>query len=193
MRDMVLKNQVLLFKEKVRMTGGRHRVVVIGGGFGGINVTRALAGADVDVTVLNRTNHHLFQPLLYQVAAGILPEGLIAPALRNVIRKQANARTLLADVQDLDVPGRVVSAVAPDGRQLALPYDTLVVASGAADSYFGNEEWAEFAPGLKDPRRRTPPAQPHPQCLRDGRAGHLPGRTGRISDLRGDRSRPDRG
>ncbi len=149
MRDMVLKNQVLLFREKMRMTGGRHRVVVVGGGFGGINVTRALARADVDVTVVDRTNHHLFQPLLYQVAAGILSEGLIAPALRNVLRKQANARTLLADVQDLDVPGRVVSAVAPDGRQLALPYDTLVVASGAADAYFGHEEWAEFAPGMK--------------------------------------------
>ena len=149
MRDMVLKDQVLLFRGKVRMTGGRHRVVVVGGGFGGINVTRALAGADVDVTVIDRTNHHLFQPLLYQVAAGILPEGLIAPALRNVIRKQANARTLLADVQDLDVPGRVVCAVAPDGQPLVLPYDTLVVASGAADAYFGHEEWAEFAPGMK--------------------------------------------
>jgi NADH dehydrogenase len=146
---MVLKNQVLLFREKMRMTGGRHQVVVVGGGFGGINVTRALARADVDVTVVDRTNHHLFQPLLYQVAAGILSEGLIAPALRNVIRKQANVRTLLADVQHLDVPGRVVSAVAPDGRQLALPYDTLVVASGAADAYFGHEEWAQFAPGMK--------------------------------------------
>jgi NADH:ubiquinone reductase (H+-translocating) len=146
---MVLKSQVLLCREKMRMTGSRHRVVIVGGGFGGINVTRALTGADADVTVVDRTNHHLFQPLLYQVAAGILPEGLIAPALRNVIRKQANARTLLASVEDLDVPGRIVSAVAPDGRPLALPYDTLVVASGAADAYFGHEEWAEFAPGLK--------------------------------------------
>jgi NADH:ubiquinone reductase (H+-translocating) len=131
------------------MTSRRHRVVVVGGGFGGINVTHALARADVDVTIVDRTNHHLFQPLLYQVAAGILPEGLIAPALRNVIRKQANARTLLADVKDLDVHGRVVSAVAPDGRKLALPYDTLVVAGGATDAYFGHEEWAEFAPGMK--------------------------------------------
>jgi NADH dehydrogenase len=131
------------------MTSRRHRVVVVGGGFGGINVTHALARADVDVTIVDRTNHHLFQPLLYQVAAGILPEGLIAPALRNVIRKQANARTLLADVKDLDVHGRMVSAVAPDGRKLALPYDTLVVAGGATDAYFGHEEWAEFAPGMK--------------------------------------------
>jgi NADH dehydrogenase len=132
-----------------RMTGRRHRVVVVGGGFGGINVTQALARAEVDVTVVDRTNHHLFQPLLYQVATGILSEGLIAPALRSVIRKQANARTFLADVQDLDVDGRVVSAVAPNGQQLTLPYDTLVVASGAADAYFGHEEWAQYAPGMK--------------------------------------------
>ena len=131
------------------MMAQRHRVVVVGGGFGGINVTHALARADVEVTIIDRTNHHLFQPLLYQVATGILPEGLIAPALRNVIRKQANARTLLADVKDLDVRGRLVSAVAPDGRKLTLPYDTLVIAGGATDAYFGHDEWAEFAPGMK--------------------------------------------
>jgi len=131
------------------VTGQRHRVVVVGGGFGGINVTHALARADVEVTLVDRTNHHLFQPLLYQVAAGILPEGLIAPALRSVIRKQANARTLLADVTDLDVNGRVVCALAPDGAELTLRYDTLVVASGATDAYFGHDEWAEFAPGMK--------------------------------------------
>jgi NADH dehydrogenase len=73
------------------MGSQRHRVVVIGGGFGGLGVTKALAGADVDVTVVDRTNYHLFQPLLYQVAAGILPEGLIAPAIRSVIGDQANA------------------------------------------------------------------------------------------------------
>ncbi len=131
------------------MTGRRHRVVVVGGGFGGINVTRALARAKVDVTVVDRTNHHLFQPLLYQVATGILAEGLIAPALRHVIRKQANAQTLLADVQAVDVNGREVSAVAPDGRKLTLCYDTLVVAGGATDAYFGHDQWAEFAPGMK--------------------------------------------
>ena len=131
------------------MTGRRHRVIVVGGGFGGINVTHALDRADVDVTIVDRTNHHLFQPLLYQVAAGILADGLIAPALRSVLRKQANARTLLADVKDLDVNGRIVSAVAPDGRKLALPYDTLVVASGATDTYFGHGDWAEYAPGMK--------------------------------------------
>ena len=78
------------------MPEARHQVVVVGGGFGGLNVTRALAGADVDVTLVDRTNHHLFQPLLYQVATGILPDGLIAPALRGVLKDQANARALLA-------------------------------------------------------------------------------------------------
>jgi len=126
-----------------------HRVVVVGGGFGGLNVVRALAHAEVDVTVVDRTNHHLFQPLLYQVAAGILPPGLIAPALRSVIKKQGNARALLADVHDLDLDRRVVHAAAPDGRPLELPYDSLVVAAGATHSYFGRDDFAEYAPGMK--------------------------------------------
>jgi NADH dehydrogenase len=123
--------------------------VVVGGGFGGLNVVRALAHADVDVTVVDRTNHHLFQPLLYQVAAGILPPGLIAPALRSVIKKQGNARALLADVHDLDLDRRVVHAEGPDGRPLELPYDSLVVAAGATHSYFGRDDFAEYAPGMK--------------------------------------------
>ena len=131
------------------MSEGRHRVVVVGGGFGGVRATRALARAEVDITIVDRTNHHLFQPLLYQVATGILPDGLIAPALRSVVRKQANARVVLAEAERLDLDGRVVHAVAPDGRPLALPYDTLVVAAGGADTYFGHEEWEVFAPGLK--------------------------------------------
>jgi NADH:ubiquinone reductase (H+-translocating) len=130
-------------------TGGLHRVVVVGGGFGGLNAVRALEHADVDVTVVDRTNHHLFQPLLYQVAAGILPPGLIAPSLRSVISKQRNARALLARVRDLDLERRVVQAEGPDGRMLELPYDTLVVAAGATHSYFGRDEWAELAPGMK--------------------------------------------
>ena len=131
------------------MNEGRHQVVVVGGGFAGIRVTQALARSDADITIVDRTNHHLFQPLLYQVATGILPDGLIAPALRSVVRKQANARVVLAEVPRLDLDGRVVHAVAPDGRKLALPYDTLVVAAGCADAYFGHDEWAVFAPGLK--------------------------------------------
>jgi NADH dehydrogenase len=126
-----------------------ERVVVVGGGFGGLNATRALASADVDVTVVDRTNHHLFQPLLYQVAAGILPPGLIAPALRGVIKKQRNARALLADVYELDLKNKIVRSYAPDGREVDLPYDTLVVAAGATHSYFGKDHLAEFAPGMK--------------------------------------------
>jgi NADH dehydrogenase len=128
---------------------GRHRVVVVGGGFGGLNAVRELQRADVDVTVIDRTNHHLFQPLLYQVAAGIMPPGLIAPALRSVIKKQGNARALLGEVVDIDLDGRVVHATAPDGRAMQLPYETLVVAGGATHSYFGRNEFAEFAPGMK--------------------------------------------
>src|SRR5690348_13231465 len=105
----------------------RHRVVVVGGGFGGLNATRGLDGADVEVTVVDRTNHHLFQPLLYQVAAGILPPGLIAPALRSIIKKQDNARAVLAEVMSIDLAKREVCTEAPDGRPLNLTYDTLVV------------------------------------------------------------------
>jgi NADH dehydrogenase len=131
------------------MTADRHRVVVVGSGFGGLTVTRALAHADVDVTVVDRTNHHLFQPLLYQVAAGILPPGLIAPAIRAIVQKQANARALLAEVHDIDLDQRVVSAGGPDGRPIELHYDSLVVAAGATHSYFGNDKFAEYAPGMK--------------------------------------------
>ncbi len=127
----------------------RHRVVVVGGGFGGLNVARELKHAPVDVTVVDRTNHHLFQPLLYQVAAGLLSPGLIAPALRSVISNQPNARALLAEVRDLDLDQRIVCAEAPDGRTLELPYDTLVVAAGATHSYFGRDEFARYAPGMK--------------------------------------------
>jgi len=122
---------------------------VVGGGFGGLNVARALEKSPVDVTIVDRTNHHLFQPLLYQVATGILPPGLIAPPLRSVIKKQKNARALLAEVRELDLENKVVRAEGPDGRAVNLPYDTLVVAAGAGHSYFGKDHFAEFAPGMK--------------------------------------------
>lgn len=128
---------------------GRHKVVIVGGGFGGVQAAKALKGADVDVTVVDRTNHHLFQPLLYQVATGILSPGLIAPALRRVLKKQRNIRTLLAEVGDIDLEAKVVQAAAPDGQHIELPYDTLVVAAGATHAYFGHPEWAEHAPGMK--------------------------------------------
>jgi NADH dehydrogenase len=129
--------------------GRRPKVVVIGGGFGGVNATRQLAKADVDLTIVDRTNHHLFQPLLYQVATGIMPEGLIAPAIRRVVRGQANAKVVLGEVTDLDLDKRQVAVASPDGATMELPYDTLVVAAGATHAYFGHDEWAAYAPGMK--------------------------------------------
>ena len=129
--------------------GHRTRVVVIGGGFGGVRAAKALGHADLDVTLIDRTNHHLFQPLLYQVATGILSPGLIAPALRRVVKKQRNTRTLLAEVVDIDVERKTVRAATPTEQELDLPYDYLVVAGGATHAYFGHPEWAEHAPGMK--------------------------------------------
>lgn len=128
----------------------RHRVVIIGGGFGGINAAHALAKANVDVTLVDHTNHHLFQPLLYQVAAGILPEGLIAPAIRRVVGKQRNCQVVWAKVVDIDPDNKVLTTKQGDSSELRLPFDSLVLAAGATHSYFGNEEkFAQYAPGMK--------------------------------------------
>jgi NADH dehydrogenase len=127
----------------------RHRVLIVGGGFGGLQAAKALRRAPVDVTLVDRANHHLFQPLLYQVSTGILDEGEIAPPLRGVLRRQRNARVLMAEVTAFDLEAREVGAVAPDGGELTLGYDSLIVAAGATHSYFGREEWAPLAPGLK--------------------------------------------
>jgi NADH:ubiquinone reductase (H+-translocating) len=129
--------------------GRRTKVVIVGGGFGGVRAAKALRHADVDITLVDRTNHHLFQPLLYQVATGILSPGLIAPALRRVAKKQCNIRTLLAEVYDIDLQGKVVQARGPNGQPIHMPYDYLVVAGGATHAYFGHDEWARFAPGMK--------------------------------------------
>jgi NADH:ubiquinone reductase (H+-translocating) len=127
----------------------RPHVVVVGGGFGGLNAVRALRNSPVDITLVDRTNHHLFQPLLYEVATGILPEGMIAPALRGILKRQQNVRTLLAEVTAIDVAASAVIACSPDGREQRLVYDQLIVAGGATHAYFGHSEWAEFAPGMK--------------------------------------------
>jgi NADH dehydrogenase len=108
-----------------------HRVLIIGGGFGGLAAAKALKRAPVEVTLVDRSNHHLFQPLLYQVATGLLTEGEIAPPLRGVLRRQDNARVLLADVTGFDLEQRTVAATAPDGEPLTLGYDSLIVAAGA--------------------------------------------------------------
>jgi NADH dehydrogenase len=125
-----------------------HRVVVVGSGFGGLFAAKALKDAPVEVTLIARTTHHLFQPLLYQVATGILSEGKIAPATREVLRKQDNARVLLGDVTAIDLKAKTVTSGLP-GRALVTPYDSLIVAAGVGQSYFGNDHFSEHAPGMK--------------------------------------------
>jgi NADH dehydrogenase len=126
----------------------RHRVVIIGAGFGGLFATRALRRAPVEVTVVDRTNHHLFQPLLYQVATGVLSEGDIAPPIREVLRNQRNARVLLGEVVDIDLGAREV-VLQTIGERTCIPYDSVIMAAGAAQSYFGHDEFAVDAPGMK--------------------------------------------
>jgi NADH:ubiquinone reductase (H+-translocating) len=127
---------------------GRHRVVVVGSGFGGLFGTKALRRSDVDVTMIARTTHHLFHPLLYQVATGILSEGEIAPPTREVLASQRNAQVLLGEVTGIDLEARTVTSHVL-GRETVTPYDSLLVAAGAGQSYFGNDRFAEHAPGMK--------------------------------------------
>ncbi|BBZ07892.1 NADH dehydrogenase [Mycolicibacterium doricum] len=126
----------------------RHKVVIIGSGFGGLNAAKTLKRADVDIKLIARTTHHLFQPLLYQVATGILSEGEIAPPTRVVLRKQKNVQVLLGDVTHIDMENRLVHSELL-GHHYATPYDSLVIAAGAGQSYFGNDHFAEWAPGMK--------------------------------------------
>ncbi|MDT5012232.1 MAG: hypothetical protein QOH57_3849 [Mycobacterium sp.] len=128
--------------------GTRKQVVVIGSGFGGLRSARALKRADVDVTLISRTTTHLFQPLLYQVATGILSEGEIAPTTRLVLRKQKNVRVLLGDVEDIDLQAKTVTSRLISMETVS-PFDYLVVAAGAQQSYFGNDQFATYAPGMK--------------------------------------------
>src|SRR6476659_4319876 len=124
--------------------GERHRIVIVGGGFGGLSAAQALRGADVDVTLIDRRNFHLFQPLLYQVATGGLSPANIAAPLRSVLRKQKNCKVILGEVTGFDVPGKAV--LVGDQR---VPFDSLIVAAGATNNYFGKPEWEANAPGLK--------------------------------------------
>jgi len=126
----------------------RHQVVIVGGGFGGLAAAKALRRAPVDVTVVDRQAHHLFQPLLYQVATGVLSEGNIAPPLRDVLRHQRNAEVVLGEVGDVDLERRMVTCSLLD-RSSELPYDSLIVAAGSGQSYFGHDEFAVYAPGMK--------------------------------------------
>jgi NADH:ubiquinone reductase (H+-translocating) len=126
----------------------RHQVVVIGSGFGGLTAVKKLKRADVDIKLIARTTHHLFQPLLYQVATGIISEGEIAPTTRVILRRQRNVQVLLGDVTHIDLARKVVVSDLL-GHTYDTPYDSLIIAAGAGQSYFGNDQFAEFAPGMK--------------------------------------------
>ncbi len=122
----------------------KPRVVIVGAGFGGLNAARALHDAPVQVTVIDRNNHHLFQPLLYQVATGVLSPAEISAPIRSVLSKQKNAEVLMGEVTGVDTQAKRVLL-----HDQSVPYDYLILATGARDSYFGHNDWAPFAPGLK--------------------------------------------
>jgi NADH dehydrogenase len=122
----------------------RPNVIIVGAGFGGLEAAKALRRAAADVTVIDRQNHHCFQPLLYEVATAALSPADVAWPIRHMLRKQANATVLMAEVRGVDTENRLVQA-----DSISLPYDRLVLATGATHSYFGHDEWAEVAPGLK--------------------------------------------
>jgi len=127
----------------------RRRVVIIGGGFAGLFAVRALRRAPVQVTLLDRAAHHLFQPLLYQCSTGILSEGKITAPLRDLLRRHRNAEFVLAEVTGIDAGRRAVLAVRPGGQNIEFGYDYLIVAAGVQQSYFGHDEFAQYAPGMK--------------------------------------------
>jgi NADH dehydrogenase len=129
-------------RESVPMV--KPRVVIVGAGFGGLNAARALHDAPVEVTVIDRNNHHLFQPLLYQVATGVLSPAEISAPIRSVLSKQKNAEVLMGEVTGVDTQAKLVLL-----HDQSVPYDYLILATGARDSYFGHNDWAQFAPGLK--------------------------------------------
>jgi NADH:quinone reductase (non-electrogenic) len=131
------------------MSHGRKRVLIVGGGFGGLFCARRLGRADVDVTVLDRAASHVFQPLLYQCATGTLSIGQISRSLREELARHRNVTTLLGEASDLDADARRVTARRPDDTTFTIDYDVLIIAAGMRQSYFGHEEFAQWAPGMK--------------------------------------------
>ncbi|MBW3590506.1 MAG: FAD-dependent oxidoreductase, partial [Actinobacteria bacterium] len=122
----------------------RPRVVIVGAGFGGLTAAKDLADAPVDVTIVDRRNHHVFQPLLYQVATAALNPSEVAAPIRRIFRDQANAEVFLAEGESIDTEQHKV--ILTDGE---IPYDYLILATGVTHSYFGNDQWSPYAPGLK--------------------------------------------
>src|SRR5262245_49429427 len=143
--DLALARALLHDVGEAGEMANNHRVIIVGGGFGGLRAARALKGAPVDVTLIDKRNFHLFQPLLYQVATGSLSPGEIASPLRSALGRQENTRVLLGDVVDIDPAAKTVRLA--DGA--VLEYDSLIVASGSQTSYYGHDEWQEWAPSLK--------------------------------------------
>ena len=129
----------------------KKQIVIIGGGFGGLRAARALRSSPVDVTLIDRRNFHLFQPLLYQVATGSLSPGEIAAPLRSVFSRQKNVRVLLGEV--VDVEPRAKRVILADGARF--PYDALIVAAGSQSSYYGHDDWRKWAPSLKSVEEAT--------------------------------------
>jgi NADH:ubiquinone reductase (H+-translocating) len=129
----------------------RHRVIVIGGGFAGLQAVRKLRRAPVEITLIDRRNFHLFQPLVYQVATGSLSAEEVAAPLRSVFRRSKNVHVVLGNITRLDLSGRhvVVDRLPNGGEPRELPYDSLIVAAGSSYSYFGHDEWRPFAPDIK--------------------------------------------
>jgi NADH dehydrogenase len=127
----------------------RGRVVIIGGGFGGLFAARALRDGPYSVTLVDRSPQHVFQPLLYQCATGILSEGQITAPLRRILRRHRNLRCITAQAIDVDAAGRTVTCLRPLGERMSIPYDHLIVAAGVSQSYFGHDEFAQYAPGMK--------------------------------------------
>src|SRR4029077_10167164 len=125
------------------------RVVIVGGGFGGLAAAKALRRAEAEVLLIDRTNHHLFQPLLYQVATSVLAPGQIGTPIRGVLGKQPNTKVLLGEVTAVNKEQRYVVASSADRREVKIPYDYLILATGVRHSYFGHDEFERFAPGLK--------------------------------------------
>jgi NADH:quinone reductase (non-electrogenic) len=136
-------------RENDIVPSGPQRVVVVGGGFGGLSAARRLRRVPVEVTLVDRRNFHLFQPLLYQVATGALSPGEIASPLRGILKRQSNTRVVMADVADVDLEAHELVLANAAGETTRLAYDTLIVAAGASHAYFGHDEWEPLAPGLK--------------------------------------------
>src|SRR5215468_3730409 len=131
------------------MTHQLPRVVIVGAGFGGLNAAKALRKTPAKVILIDRSNHHLFQPLLYQVATSVLTAGQIATPIRTILRNQRNASVIMGEVTGVDKDQKCVIVSDADRVDVPVAYDYLILATGASHSYFGHDEFAEYAPGLK--------------------------------------------